>query len=51
MSEQFGLRCVSILTFSELVAALQCDPENLAHVTTDQLGAMRTYRQQYGIES
>lgn len=49
MSEQFGVKCVTILTFSELIAALQNDQENLAHVAADQLEAMRTYRQQYGI--
>jgi orotate phosphoribosyltransferase len=50
----FGLKCVAILTFSDLIAALeersaagQSDP--LLSPTPEQLAAMRTYRLEYGV--
>lgn len=49
VAEQFGLKCVSILTFSELITALQSDDRKLAHINPDQLEAMGIYRQLYGI--
>jgi hypothetical protein len=49
VAEQVGLKCVSILTFSELITALQSDDRKLAHINPDQLEAMGIYRQQYGI--
>jgi orotate phosphoribosyltransferase len=49
VGEQFGLKCVSILTFSELITALQSDDRKSAHINREQLEAMRIYRQQYGI--
>jgi orotate phosphoribosyltransferase len=51
IAEQFGIKCVSILTFSELIAALQSDTSKLAHINPYQLEAMAIYRQQYGIVS
>jgi orotate phosphoribosyltransferase len=56
----FGIRCVTILTFSELITALE---ERAAAVhssatnypalapTVEQLAAMRTYRLEYGVTS
>src|SRR5579862_880829 len=49
IAEQFGIKCVSILTFSELITALQSDTSKLARINPDQLEAMAIYRQQYGI--
>ena len=50
----FGLKCVTILTLGELIAALeersaagQADP--LLSPTPEQLAAMRTYRLEYGV--
>jgi orotate phosphoribosyltransferase len=51
MAELFGLKCVSILTFSELIAALQSDPGNVGQIDAKQLEAMRIYREEYGIVS
>ena len=51
VAEQFGLQCVCILTFSELIAALQTGDEKPAHITPDQLEAMNRYRQEYGVIS
>ena len=51
VAEQFGLKCVCILTFSELIAALQTGDEKPAHITPDQLEAMAKYRQEYGVVS
>jgi orotate phosphoribosyltransferase len=55
-----GLKCVAILTFSELIAALEERAAN-AHAaggaypvtgpTPEQLAAMRTYRLEYGVTS
>ena len=49
MAEQFGIKCVSILTFSELMTALQSDTSKLARINPGQLEAMAIYRRQYGI--
>ena len=54
----FGIRCVTILTFSELIAALEeraASAHGLAAgypglaPTIEQLAAMRTYRLEYGV--
>ena len=54
----FGIRCVTILTFSELIAALEeraASAHGLAAgypglaPTIEQLTAMRTYRLEYGV--
>jgi orotate phosphoribosyltransferase len=56
----YGIRCVTILTFGELIAALE-QRASSAHgrtasypspsPTPEQLAAMRTYRLQYGVTS
>jgi orotate phosphoribosyltransferase len=56
----YGIKCVSILTFSELITALE-ERTAAAHgtansypalaPTVEQLAAMRTYRLQYGVTS
>jgi|ERR1700722_12419800 orotate phosphoribosyltransferase len=51
VAEQFGIRCVSILTFSELISALRNDAGKFADITPEQLEAMGIYRQEYGVTS
>jgi len=47
VAAQFGLQCVSILTLSGLIAALEAG--GAAGVDAAALAAMRSYRTQYGI--
>ncbi len=47
VAAQFGLQCVSILTLSGLIAALEAG--GAAGVDAAALAAMRNYRAQYGI--
>jgi len=51
MAEQFGLKCVSILTFSGLITVLQDDAGRAHNISPELLEAMRIYRQQFGVAS
>jgi orotate phosphoribosyltransferase len=44
-----GLRCVSIITLTELIEALTRSPEARARISDDQLTALRAYQQRYGV--
>ncbi len=46
---QFGLRCVALLTLTELIAALETGVTTPGAPNSAQLAAMRRYRQQYGV--
>jgi orotate phosphoribosyltransferase len=46
---EFGMRCVSILTFADLIHALESPGTNAAPISAPQLEAMRVYRAQYGL--
>jgi hypothetical protein len=46
----YGLRCITILTLSELIAALEAAGAGLSGApTAEQLAAMRSYRLKYGV--
>jgi orotate phosphoribosyltransferase len=46
----YGLRCITILTLSELIAALEAAGAGAAGApTAEQLAAMRSYRLKYGV--
>ncbi|MGH8230963.1 MAG: orotate phosphoribosyltransferase [Steroidobacteraceae bacterium] len=49
----YGLRCITILTLAELVAALDSNPptDSRAGPTREQLAALRSYRAKYGISA
>jgi len=47
VASQFGLRCVSILTLGGLIEALSQD--GAAGIGPGQLGALKAYREQYGV--
>jgi orotate phosphoribosyltransferase len=50
MSAQYGLRCLAILTLSDLIAALESPGAGLGMGPSDaQLEALRLYRQKYGL--
>ncbi len=50
MSSQFGLACVAIVTFSDLIAALDAgDAPKELRPSASQLAALHAYRQQYGV--
>lgn len=42
-----GLKCLSVLTLTDLIEALSRPGE--AHVSAEQLAALKTYRQRYGV--
>jgi orotate phosphoribosyltransferase len=46
---EFGMRCVSILTFADLIRALESSGTASAPISAAQLEAMRNYRAQYGL--
>jgi orotate phosphoribosyltransferase len=46
---QFGLRCIALLTLTELIAALETGVTTPGAPNSAQLAAMRRYRQQYGV--
>jgi len=53
---QYGLRCVAIVTLTELISALEAERTRLDHSsdaralpTPEQLAALRVYRQRYGV--
>jgi orotate phosphoribosyltransferase len=46
---EFGMRCISILTLAELIAALETDRSAASPISAQQLEAMRAYRLQYGL--
>jgi orotate phosphoribosyltransferase len=46
--ESEGLRCVSIVTLDELIAALEKPHDGPARISDDQLTALRAYRTRYG---
>jgi orotate phosphoribosyltransferase len=55
----FGIKCVAILTLSDLIAAFEEPPQDTsaaarltdAAPTVEQLAAMRTYRLEYGVSA
>jgi orotate phosphoribosyltransferase len=44
-----GLRCVSIITLADLIEALARPSAGRARISDDQLTALRTYQQRYGV--
>lgn len=49
---QYGLRCIAIVTLSELISALEAGAANASGAlapTPEQLSAMRAYRERYGV--
>jgi orotate phosphoribosyltransferase len=44
-----GVNCVSILTLSQLLAALENPPDGRARVSAQQLTALKAYRAQFGV--
>lgn len=46
---EFGMRCISILTLADLIAALETDRSAASPISAQQLEAMRAYRLQYGL--
>ncbi|HTY49379.1 MAG TPA: orotate phosphoribosyltransferase [Steroidobacteraceae bacterium] len=45
---RYGLQCVSILTLTELVQALEHPPDGRARVSEQQVTALRAYRDRFG---
>jgi orotate phosphoribosyltransferase len=44
-----GIRCVSIITLTELIAALTQAQDARARISDEQLTALRAYQQRYGV--
>ena len=49
MEGQYGLRCLAILTLSELIAALESGAAPGLAPTAAQLAALHAYRRRYGV--
>ena len=53
LQSQYGLRCVAILTLAELITAFEDGERGASDAgsqpTSEQLAAMRAYRQRYGV--
>jgi orotate phosphoribosyltransferase len=51
VSAQFGLRCVSILTLSDLIETFAGAAGELGRISGDQLEALRAYQRNWGVGS
>jgi orotate phosphoribosyltransferase len=49
VEQQHGMRCVSIVTLSELIEALSRAADSRARISDEQLTTLRAYRQRYGV--
>jgi orotate phosphoribosyltransferase len=49
VEQQYGLRCVSIVTLAELIEALARTAGGAARISAEQLTSLQAYRQRYGI--
>jgi orotate phosphoribosyltransferase len=49
VTAQFGLRCVSILTLSDLIDSLAADPGDAVRISGEQFAALRAYREAWGV--
>jgi len=49
LEAEHGLRCVSVVTLTELIEALAASGAARARVSEEQLTALRAYRERYGV--
>jgi orotate phosphoribosyltransferase len=49
VSAQFGLRCVSILTLSDLIDSFAEGPGDAVRISSEQFAALRAYREAWGV--
>jgi orotate phosphoribosyltransferase len=49
MEAEYGVRCVSIITLSDLISALSDKGTGLERVSAEQLTLLRAYRDRYGV--
>jgi orotate phosphoribosyltransferase len=48
VEQQHGVRCVSIITLTDLIAALSQPADGRARISDEQLTALRAYQERYG---
>jgi len=49
VEQRYGLKCVSIVTLTELIEALSHGADGAARISAEQLTSLQAYRQRYGI--
>ena len=49
LEAEHGLRCVSVVTLTELIEALSVPREGAARISAEQVTALRAYRERYGV--
>jgi len=49
VSAQFGLRCISILTLSDLIETFAATTGDGVRISREQLAALRAYQQAWGV--
>jgi orotate phosphoribosyltransferase len=49
VEQRYGLKCVSIVTLTELIEALSHGADAAARISAEQLTSLQAYRQRYGI--
>ena len=49
VSEQFGLRCVSILTLADLIETISRAPGDASPISQEKLAALRAYQRDWGV--
>jgi orotate phosphoribosyltransferase len=49
VEQRYGLKCVSIITLTELIEALSHGADGAARISAEQLTSLQAYRQRYGI--
>ena len=49
LEAEHGLRCVSVVTLADLIETLATPVNGTTRISADQLTALRTYRERYGV--
>jgi len=49
IESEHGIRCVSVVTLADLIAALACAPSGRRVISEEQLTLLRAYRERYGV--
>jgi orotate phosphoribosyltransferase len=49
LEAEHGLRCVSVVTLTDLIETLEAPANGAARISAEQLTALRAYRERYGV--
>jgi orotate phosphoribosyltransferase len=49
VESEFGIRCVSVVTLTDLIEALAAKEDKSSRISVEQLASLRAYRERYGV--